>query len=530
MPSLTRSQARRRPQTFRWALLCLTALAFLCIAWGIRKNLPYTPEVDEDIFVAPAVHIAASGTLDPGWFGHPGSTVIYPLAGTFHVWHAATHRGTFFHPDPNLQASFEANPAEYYLLARLLTLAFAVLSVPLAYHVGRFVFGERAALLGALLSTLSPLTVTHAQMVRTDSAATFFGLLSLWLCLRLLQRQTAGRQVLAGAAIGLAIGSRYFMAALIPVLLAVDTLAWREQSRSSPAGRRAWWLAAGTGALAVGAAFALSTPFFFLNLGTALRDLQVEARTTHLGADGLTPLGNLWWYLSLALPSDVGWAQAALAVVGVGLVLRDRQPRQLLLPGFVVVFLGGIILSPLHWARWLIEILPLVSLLAAHALDAIILPWLGKLSDRPAAQGGLAAAALLVTLAGPAYQVVLLDVGQTEPSTRVQAREWLLRNLPAGSHIAQEWYTAPLSDTRFVIANYLTLASGQTLDDYRRNGDRYLVASSFIYDRYLAESQRYRQETAFYRDLFARGRLLQQFEPSITRSGPTIRVYELPAP
>lgn len=57
---------------------------------GIRKNLPYTAEANEGTFVSLAMHIAASGNLNPGWFGHPGSTVIYPLAGMYHTWYTLT--------------------------------------------------------------------------------------------------------------------------------------------------------------------------------------------------------------------------------------------------------------------------------------------------------------------------------------------------------------------------------------------------------------------------------------------------------
>jgi hypothetical protein len=39
------------------------------------------------------VHIAATGDPNPGWFNHPGSTVIYPLAGLFHVWDVVAHQG-----------------------------------------------------------------------------------------------------------------------------------------------------------------------------------------------------------------------------------------------------------------------------------------------------------------------------------------------------------------------------------------------------------------------------------------------------
>ena len=59
--------------------MVLSSVAHL---WALRRFLP-VPEIDEPFFVRPAVQFAGTGDPNPGWFGHPGSTVIYPLAGLF---------------------------------------------------------------------------------------------------------------------------------------------------------------------------------------------------------------------------------------------------------------------------------------------------------------------------------------------------------------------------------------------------------------------------------------------------------------
>ena len=68
----------------RWrtaaALLALAGVAAAVHLFGIRRDLPYGQEIDEPLFVSRAVHVAALADPDPGWFGHPGSTMIYALA------------------------------------------------------------------------------------------------------------------------------------------------------------------------------------------------------------------------------------------------------------------------------------------------------------------------------------------------------------------------------------------------------------------------------------------------------------------
>jgi 4-amino-4-deoxy-L-arabinose transferase-like glycosyltransferase len=57
--------------------------------------------------------------------------------------------------------------------------------------------------------------MAHAQLVRTDAAGMFFGMLALWACVRLRDAPTARRHVATGVAIGLAVASRYFYGVLL---------------------------------------------------------------------------------------------------------------------------------------------------------------------------------------------------------------------------------------------------------------------------------------------------------------------------
>ena len=69
----------------RWLLLGFVLLAFGLYTLGLRQNLPYDHEVDESTFVERAVYMVATGDMNPGWFGHPGSTVLYPLPPLWNV-------------------------------------------------------------------------------------------------------------------------------------------------------------------------------------------------------------------------------------------------------------------------------------------------------------------------------------------------------------------------------------------------------------------------------------------------------------
>lgn len=169
------------------------------------------------------------------------------------------------------------------------------------------------------------------------------------------------------------------------------------------------------------------------------------------------------------------------------------------------------------------------ALFAAYGLDGAIERLSSHLSLSLSAQRSLVLLLVLLVAAWPAYKLVLQDIGLASPSTRVLAREWIIDNLPTGSQIAQEWYTAPLAGTDFAVSSQFSL-SKRPLDDYHSEGFHYLVVSSAIYGRYFAERDRYQREVGFYETLFAEADLVQKFEPSNTRAGPEIRIYGLDDP
>jgi hypothetical protein len=435
------------------------------------------------------------------------------------------------------------------MAGRALTILYGLCSLPLLFAVGRRAFSTRVALAGTCLAALCPIAMTHAQLVRTDSAALAFGLLALWLCLRLEERPSLTLQLAAGAAIGLAIASRYFMLALLPVLFAIDL--WHLRRAGAGTERGVSLRRAAAGLLAVVAAFALVTPYFFLDLGTALVSLRIEARASHPGADGLSPWGNLLYYLGYVTPRQLSGPVAALAGLGLVRAITWGSAGSRLVAGFVMVFLLGTSASPLHWARWMIQVLPLAALLAMAAAEATV-AWLAR--GRPTMQGALFAVAVALLCVLPLRAFTLAALRQALPTTRLLAREWVIAQLPDGSSLVAERGAMPLLAGQHLLEDRLRRRSHgapQRVDLGHRTIDLLLVrtlastdrprglglaehthaaTSSDIYGRYLSDPQRFPAESAFYEALFARGRILARFDPTPTRAGPIIHVLALPLP
>jgi len=189
------------------------------------------------------------------------------------------------------------------------------------------------------------------------------------------------------------------------------------------------------------------------------------------------------------------------------------------------VFIGAISLSGLHWQRWLIQVLPVFSLLAGYALVWLAALVSGWLKFRSA----IGVLALVVLSANPIYRVVLHNIRESRPSTRVLAREWMLANVPSDSAIVQEWYSALLVDTPYKVEEKFSLADRPHHCSYRAEGYDYAVVSSSIYARFFREPERYAGEIRFYLALEESGLLVEEITPGALTGGPTIRIYELSA-
>jgi mannosyltransferase len=153
----------------------------------------------------------------------------------------------------------ESAPPLYYALAwfwtqltgtgevglRSLSALAGVLTIPVAYFVGRELRGKRAGLLAAALVAVNPMLVWYSQEARSYALLTLFCALSLLFCVRAMQG--GGRRDFTwwGVFSALALATHYF--AVFP-LVAEVLLLWRRRGRAMLPGL--WILGAAAALLA----------------------------------------------------------------------------------------------------------------------------------------------------------------------------------------------------------------------------------------------------------------------------------------
>jgi len=414
---MSAAEAPRARRAWGWPALVagLFAGALVLRLIGLKTGLPYVYNADENSHFVPRAIGMFGHSLNPDYF-------INPPAYTY-VLHAlfAVRWGT----DPaSVGGAFAADPTAAFALARGASAFLGAIAVALTAIAGARLFDDRraGALAGALLA-VAFLPVHYAHFALNDVptlaplAAALVGIAGIY------RTGRTREYVLAGVALGVAIATKYQAGIVLVTLVAAAFV-------SPVAHARVRKLALALGLMCAG--FVAANPYALLDHQAFREALQKQTETA--GSDG----GKLglddssgWRYYLTTFTWGFGWLPSLFALGGaVALAVRHRRLALLLAPAPLLLFLylGD---QARFFARWMLPIYPILCLLAAWAAVALV----DRLRMRPA----LALGALSVLLLGQGLVFsVHNDLVLARDDTRWVAREWMKRNIPAGSNIVME--------------------------------------------------------------------------------------------
>ena len=522
------------------ALILISGVTLGALAlrvFGISDNLPYVNHPDEPAVADRALHILQTGDYNPHYF-------VYPNLYTYLV--AALDLVRFFVLVSNgtLERLDQIVPTDFYLWDRLLTAALGTLTVPLVYLAGRRLYGSTVGLVAAVFMASNNVHVLNSQLITTDAPATFFSALALAAIVWLLPaefEQTAPaslrRYIAAGAAVGLAVGTKYNSALVVlPFLLAHGYAVAAGRPRDLGEGVRRFFggrLWAGLAALA--GAFFLTTPFALFDLPNFLNELASVVAHYRYGHTGHESDENWLFYVSSFLGSDF-WP-TALTLAGMALAFLRRRRADVLLLAFPLVFYFSMSNYRVNFEHNLLPILPFTSILAALPL---VLGWrlltvrlltVPQAPDRRLLRNAaqvILAGLVVVAVAGPVTASAQRDYLHAQPDNRVRAARWFDANTRPGTKIWLEDLTPQLTPGRY-LATYGKYAIDQPMSWYVANRYEYVVLSAgtykdAVYDHPDSNPRLRDAYLRFFQD--NQSRLVVEFRKNeVDAPGPTISIY-----
>ena len=448
----------------------ITAAGLGLRLYAINHGLPYQYVPDESTMVGGALKMGASKSLQPGTFIYP-ALLMYLFAGEYLGLLGVGHLTGQFSSVAQFREYAFIDPTLFYLLPRIAIALAGTACVPVAYHLGRRLYGTVAGVVAAALIATSVMHVQMSHQARHWVPISLLTLLILWASLNLAERGQRRDYWLSGLLVGLAAATSFngFLLMVLPLVAhiqRVHRLGW------SLMGNRGNGKVLGTPRTPPGAApwtrFSVHVPmgqalllaavvFFALNPYILLQFHQFVAfQTSGDRSIGGQIVGHYGGYLQqfLAKQGFTFFAEATLAyepaitILGIaGAILAARHFRATALVVLAYPIFHYLIFAttaPSMEQRYMLPAIVLLALPAGLAASRGLV-WLearlGKIGEATVVTTAVALAlAILVSIPALRYDSVL-----ARTDTRTLAKNWIEANISPGSDVAVESYAPPLS-------------------------------------------------------------------------------------
>ncbi len=330
-----------------------------------------------------------------------------------------------------------SDPASGYLGVRVLDALLGSLTVLLVFDFGRRAYGWLAGFFAAAALAVAFLHVRDSHFGTLDIPLTLACVAALYIAYRTMHARGARPLLINGIALGVAASLKYNGALVFAGIAAAQTLRARAELIRWPRllGRLALIGVVGIVTLA------LSSPFLVLDPGKTAHGIGYIF--AHLGRATAPAIG--WIQLSLALWYGIDPVLVLLAVIGVAYAAWRRQPADVIILTFLLVYFLLIGAGRSVFLRYADPMIPPLLLLGGRALAALV-----DLTAQGRARRLALAAALVLVAVAPLVHDVRYDLLIQQTDTRTLAFDWLAQHVPAGSRAAVPYMAGPAHDQAMV--------------------------------------------------------------------------------
>ena len=249
---------------------------------------------------------------------------------------------------------------------RLITVAFGLVGVVLAYATGKMLYGRRAGLIAAVVLALMPYHVIVTRQALLDGPETTLFILSMYLLSRY-ARDGGSRWFYAAAfATGLTVLAKETAVLIVPVAVAFMLLAPE--------------IRIGFRRLAVG--FALFVMAFAPYPMAIMIGKGTGAAQSFLMWQVLRQPNHTWSFYADVVPGAMGMLVAAVGLVGLVLAVRRGRWEDRLMISWIAVPVAFFELWPVKGFQYLLPIAPAVAILVGLAFDRA-LTRAARMAERP---------------------------------------------------------------------------------------------------------------------------------------------------
>lgn len=376
--------------------MCAAAIVLLAAVlrfWALDTGLPHPlTRPDEEVVIEMTARVARGEAL--AWGIYPPSYIHFMWAWTAAGVALAQAVGAV--PPGAYGDIVRDHPEHALLVARALSAIAGTLVVLLLMVLARRELGTTAALVAGVLLATSFLHARDSHAVKPDTLLSLGVVLALWTMLPLARAASVKRALLPGLIVGLATAIKYPGVLLAVPLYVAAVLG----SRGEPWWRRVVAIPAMAGGAVAALVFLAASPALltdpkmrgtiFLLVRTLIPNAMpgsIAATTAASPADPVTqlisPYTGPWWkglayHATFSLRYGAGLLPTLVLPVAIVWGVVGRAPLTVLATVFALAYYVVIGLSPVNLARYVTPLLPVVALLEAALLAAIVRALAGR--------------------------------------------------------------------------------------------------------------------------------------------------------
>jgi hypothetical protein len=493
-------------------------LALALRLWGIGFGFPHVYHFDEPTYVRIALN------LGTGIIGRQRNPTGFPniLFCEYAAYFAVGRVWGLFASAAEIEQAWQADPSVFSVLLGRLTSGFlGTLSVLVTYWLGRETYGRIAGWLAALFLAVAFLHVRDSHYAVPDITVAFLTSLAVLFSMLATQRRDRRYLYLAGATAGYAIATKW---TVLPVIIPLVVAAFCGlriadcRLRVVQPGIGHWALVTGSllgGFLAGGFQVVLKPAFY--------RDYALyEWQAGRAGGFGIWQVDTApgWLFYLKTLSYGLGTFLLGLTLAGflrrLVMAVRVRDRISVLLLSFPLLYFLPMSSTHHYFARYALPLVPFCALFGAEAVMAMW-TWVGtRRARREWSLTAVLVVLVVAAIAQPLSWSIKHGAILARQDTRTLAKQWIEANIPAGAKIAMDWpvYGPPLSREVYRVDEvWETGLSRHPIEWYREEDFDYLIASSFIYNIPLLDSDLDDRRLAFYATLDRELEVVQEFRP-----------------
>ena len=512
-------------------LLIIFAVSMMIRRIGIKHGFPILTHPDEITIIQPVLDMTRLHSLNPGIFSRPDQILDYLNLIFLNIV-------SFLKYGQNVYWAFEEHYLVFYFYSRLLISIMGSLIPIVAYKIGKEI-KPKLALPATIVFATFPLYVEHSLYITPDIPITLFTLLIIYFAIKYLNTQKNIYLILATAFTAINTAEKYpGILSLALVILALGLQIFCNDKTTQPKKFKRFLLKSLLIAIVFIVSLFVVAPFLFIEYKSVIQALVTESRSTHLGADNLGWLGNMWFYVKTFF-ANINIIGALLFGVGLFALVKTWNKK------YILVFYGffyWITLSKLalHWERW-----ALPMFIAPLLIIAIGISFFWEKSKQRQSTKFIGALLIGIFIFQQSAHALYIPIRLKYTETRLASKIFCETNGIIQENSIYEGYT-PLGPAiaKEVFSDYLM-----------RTPDKdYILLSSSMYGRYFAEPDRYQDYIRIYDEIRENNTLIKRYQPypiakntmgqlenilyfvqyrfgrisEIRYSGPIIEIYQIP--